>query len=62
MINLQTLPANEAERLAYAEGFTDAAALFARIADLEAEAVKYQDELNRMHDHIQSLEDKLGSR
>lgn len=62
MINLQTLPANEAERLAYAEGFTDAAALFARIADLEAEAVKYQDELNRMHEHIQALEDELGSR
>lgn len=35
MIDLQTLPAPEAERLAYAEGYTGTAALFARIADLE---------------------------
>jgi hypothetical protein len=36
-LNLLTLPTDEAERLAYAEGFTMAAQLFARIADLEAE-------------------------
>ena len=35
MIDLTRLPASEAERLAYAEGFTMAAGLFARIADLE---------------------------
>ena len=35
MINLMTLPAEEAERLAYAEGFTGTAELFARIARLE---------------------------
>ena len=62
MIDLQTLPALEAERLAYAEGYTGTAALFARIADLEAEAVKYQDELNRMHERIQALENELGSK
>lgn len=36
MIDLQTLPADEAERIAYAEGFPKTAALFARIAELEA--------------------------
>jgi hypothetical protein len=36
-LNLLTLPTEEAERLAYSEGFTMAAQLFARIADLEAE-------------------------
>ena len=36
-LNLLNLPATEAERLAYAEGFTMAAELFARIAELEAE-------------------------
>lgn len=35
MIDLQRLPAAEAERMAYAEGFTGTAALFARIAELE---------------------------
>ena len=35
MIDLTKLPADEAERLAYAEGFTSTAALFARIAELE---------------------------
>lgn len=36
MIDLLALPPTEAERIAYAEGFTMAAELFARIADLEA--------------------------
>lgn len=45
MIDLQTLPADEAERIAYAEGFTGTAALFARIADLEAEVLKLENEL-----------------
>jgi hypothetical protein len=35
MIDLTRLPAAEAERLAYAEGFTGTADLFARIAQLE---------------------------
>ena len=34
MINLLRLPANEAERLAYWEGFTGTAELFKRIVDL----------------------------
>lgn len=35
MIDLTKLPADEAERLAYVEGYTGTAALFARIAELE---------------------------
>lgn len=34
-LDLMTLPAPEAERLAYAEGFAGTARLFARIADLQ---------------------------
>jgi hypothetical protein len=37
-LDLLNLPADEAERIAYTEGFTMAAELFARIAELEAEA------------------------
>jgi hypothetical protein len=43
--DLLTLPATEAERLAYAEGFTMAAELFARIAELEATIRALQNEL-----------------
>lgn len=35
MIEFMKLPASDAERLCYAEGFTQAAQLFARIADLQ---------------------------
>jgi hypothetical protein len=34
-LDLMTLPAPEAERLAYAEGYAGTARLFARIADLQ---------------------------
>jgi hypothetical protein len=34
-LDLMNLPAEEAERLAYAEGFTGTAELFARVARLE---------------------------
>ena len=37
MIDLLNIPASDAERIAYAEGFTMAAQLFARIAELETE-------------------------
>lgn len=36
MIDLLKIPASDAERIAYAEGFTMAAELFARIDELEA--------------------------
>lgn len=35
MLDLMTLPASEAEKLAYCEGFTGTAKLFARIDDLQ---------------------------
>ena len=35
MINLETLPAREAEALAYSEGYPGTARLFARIDDLQ---------------------------
>lgn len=35
MIDYMSLPAADAERLCYAEGFENAAKLFARIADLQ---------------------------
>lgn len=47
MIDLLRLPASEAERLAYAEGFTGTAELFARIVDLEQENKRLQDEICR---------------
>ena len=48
MIDLLRLPASEAERLAYAEGFTGTAELFARIVDLEQENKRLQDEICRL--------------
>lgn len=45
-LNLLTLPASEAERLAYSEGFTGTAELFARIAELEAERDALEEELD----------------
>lgn len=45
-LNLLTLPASEAERIAYSEGFTMAAELFARIAELEAERDTLEEELD----------------
>ena len=35
MIDLTKLPPDDAERIAYAEGFTGVSELFARISDLE---------------------------
>jgi len=52
MIDLQTLPADEAERVAYAEGYTGTAALFARITDLEAQVARYQTENEALRDAL----------
>jgi len=49
-LNLLNLPATEAERIAYAEGFTMAAKLFARIAKLEAERDQLAEELEAAKD------------
>lgn len=56
MIDFMTLPADEAERLAYAEGFTKAAELFARIAELEAENYSLSQEIDQLRDRVADLE------
>jgi hypothetical protein len=45
MIDLTKIDASEAERIAYSEGFTMAAELLARIADLESERDALQAQL-----------------
>ena len=50
MIDLLTLKPSEAERIAYAEGFTMAAELFARIDELTAERDALQQELDTFKD------------
>ena len=52
MIDLLKLEANEAEKIAYAEGFTMAAELFARIAELEAERDELEGKLEEAQDQI----------
>jgi len=59
VIDLQTLPADEAERLAYAEGYTGTAALFARIADLDAECDRLHYEKTQSLEQSESLRDTL---
>lgn len=48
MIDLMKLPASEAERLAYSEGFAGTAELFGRIAELEAERDALTEELEQV--------------
>lgn len=52
MIDLLKIPASDAERIAYAEGFTMAAKLFARIAELEAERDALAEELEQTKDDL----------
>ena len=58
MIDLLKLEAPEAERIAYAEGFTMAAELFARIAELEAERDQLAEELEKAED--EAADDSLA--
>lgn len=56
-LDLMTLPAAEAEALAYAEGFTGTARLFARIADLQkalGEAVAEIESLKNTRDQLEA--------
>ena len=57
MIDLLKLEASEAERIAYSEGFTMAAELFARIAELESERDALAEELEDLKD--KAAEDSL---
>lgn len=52
MIDLLTLEPSEAERIAYAEGFTMAAELFARIDALTAERDAMAEELETVTDAL----------
>ena len=56
-LDLMTLPATEAEALAYAAGFTGTARLFARIADLQkalGEAVAEIESLKNTRDQLEA--------
>jgi uncharacterized small protein (DUF1192 family) len=48
MYDIMTIPANEAERLAYADGYTRTAELFARIADLESTQAVLDQEIENL--------------
>ena len=66
MIDLLKIPASDAERIAYSEGFTMAAELFARIAELEAERDTLTEELEAAQDaaaedSLQSWENENGN-
>ena len=56
MIDLLKIPASDAERIAYAEGFTMAAQLFARIDALEHAATVL---LNQLDLHAGDLGDEI---
>lgn len=50
MIDLMKLRASDAERLAYMEGFTGAAELFARLSDAEHTIARYEAALEAIWD------------
>lgn len=59
MIDLMTLPAPEAERLAYAEGFTGTARLFARIDELQRALGAATAEIENLQAEICELTSRL---
>jgi hypothetical protein len=58
-LDLLSLESEEAERLAYAEGFTQTAALFGRLADAERERDAFEEEIERLRDQICALESRI---
>lgn len=50
MIDLMKLPASEAERLAYAEGFAGVGELLARLSDAECTIARYEEALEAIAD------------
>ena len=61
-IDLMRIPAQDAERIAYAEGYPQTAELFARIADLEGshdEIVKLRDQIDDYERMIERLQDAI---
>ena len=59
-LNLMDLESSEAERLAFAEGFTQTAALFARLADAERERDALAEEVETLRDQVCALESHLA--
>lgn len=59
-LDLMTLPPEEAERLAFAEGFTQTAALFARLADAERERDALAEEVETLRDQVCALESRIA--
>jgi len=60
-LDLMTLAPEDAERLAYAEGFTQTAALFARLADALRERDAFEEEeIERLRDQICTLESRIA--
>ena len=53
MIDLLKLPANEGERIAYAEGFPRIADLLGRIADLQAALGRATAEIEQLKDELE---------
>ena len=59
-LDLMTMPPEEAERLAYAEGFTGTAALFARLADAQRERDALAEEVESLRDDVCALESRIA--
>ena len=59
-LDLMTIPPEEAERLAYAEGFTGTAALFARLADAERERDALAEQVENLRNKVCALESRLA--
>ena len=59
-LNLMELETEEAERLAYAEGFTGTATLFARLADAERERDALAEEVETLRDQVCDLESRIA--
>ena len=59
-LDLMTMPPEEAERLAYAEGFAGTAALFARLTDAERERDALAEEVESLRDQVCALESRIA--
>lgn len=55
-MNFSTLTLNERERLAYAEGYTETAAILAEMSDIETRADTLENELEATKDRLDEVE------
>lgn len=62
MIDLSKLDPVDAERIAYAEGFTGVASLYARLSDAEHLNNANEDEIDKLRDQVLDLETKTSNR